>query len=153
MKDFKEILAEKIAEAANLPKENILDNIEVPKDTSNGDFAFPCFVLAKEMKKSPVIIANELQEKIQVRIVEDKNTIIANVTAINGFLNFDLKKKALAQEVINEFDEKRENFGAKVQKNPKNHKFLQTFVKKIILTLDKIPVSNKDSIKIRNSLE
>lgn len=27
-----------------------------------GDYALPCFKLAKEMKKSPVIIANEIKE-------------------------------------------------------------------------------------------
>lgn len=119
MKDFKEIIAGKIAEATNLPKEKIIANVEVPKDTSNGDYAFPCFILAKELKKSPVIIATELQEKIQNN-ENTENSIIAEVNAINGFLNFKLNKKAIAQEVINEFDNEKENFGAKKQENPKN---------------------------------
>lgn len=50
MKDFKEIIAQEIAQVLNLEKEKILENVEVPKDTSNGDYAFPCFVLAKELK-------------------------------------------------------------------------------------------------------
>ena len=119
MKDFKEIIAGKIAKATNLPKEKIIANVEVPKDTSNGDYAFPCFILAKELKKSPVIIATELQEKIQNN-ENTENSIIAEVNAINGFLNFKLNKKAIAQEVINEFDNEKENFGAKKQENPKN---------------------------------
>ena len=119
MKDFKEIIAGKIVEATNLPKEKIIANVEVPKDTSNGDYAFPCFILAKELKKSPVIIATELQEKIQNN-ENTENSIIAEVNAINGFLNFKLNKKAIAQEVINEFDNEKENFGAKKQENPKN---------------------------------
>ena len=92
MKDFKEIIAGKIAEATNLPKEKIIANVEVPKDTSNGDYAFPCFILAKELKKSPVIIATELQEKIQNN-ENTENSIIAEVNAINGFLNFKLNKR------------------------------------------------------------
>ena len=51
MKDFKQIIAEEIEKATNINKEKILENIGVPKDTSNGDYAFPCFILAKELKK------------------------------------------------------------------------------------------------------
>ena len=64
MKDFKQIIAEEIEKATNINKEKILENIGVPKDTSNGDYAFPCFILAKELKKSPVAIAKEIKEKI-----------------------------------------------------------------------------------------
>ena len=60
-----------------------------------------------------------LQEKIQNN-ENTENSIIAEVNAINGFLNFKLNKKAITQEVINEFDNEKENFGAKKQENPKN---------------------------------
>ena len=62
MKDFKEIIAEQIAKATNIEKDKIITNIEVPKDTNNGDFAFPYCMLAKEHRKSPLMIAYDLQE-------------------------------------------------------------------------------------------
>ena len=71
MKDFKQIIAEEIEKATNINKEKILENIGVPKDTSNGDYAFPCFILAKELKKSPVAIAEEIKEKKPQNIVID----------------------------------------------------------------------------------
>lgn len=124
MKDFKEIIAQEIAQVLNLEKEKILENVEVPKDTSNGDYAFPCFVLAKELKKSPVVIANELQEKLSTDIKENVNNkdlnVILEVIAINGFLNFKLDKEAITQEVLSEFDKEKENFGSQKQEKPKN---------------------------------
>ena len=66
MIDLKKKIAEKIAEATNLNKEELESYIEVPKDTANGDYAFPCFRLAKELKKAPPIIANEIKENLKI---------------------------------------------------------------------------------------
>lgn len=127
MKDFKQIIAEKIAKVTNIETEKILENVEVPKDTSNGDFAFPCFLLAKELKKSPVMIATDLQEKILEQLNNENNcdemsneNVIADVVAVNGFLNFKLNKQNIAEEVIREFDNQKENFGSEKQEKPHN---------------------------------
>ena len=118
MKDFKQIIAEEIEKATNINKEKILENIGVPKDTSNGDYAFPCFILAKELKKSPVAIAEEIKEKISQNLENIKE--ISEVSAVNGFLNFKLNKNQITQEVIDEFDNEKENFGGQKQEKPQN---------------------------------
>lgn len=118
MKDFKQIIAEEIEKATNINKEKILENIGVPKDTSNGDYAFPCFILAKELKKSPVAIAEEIKEKISQNLENIKE--ISEVSAVNGFLNFKLNKNQITQEVIDEFDTEKENFGSRKQEKPQN---------------------------------
>lgn len=118
MKDFKQIIAEEIEKATNINKEKILENIGVPKDTSNGDYAFPCFILAKELKKSPVAIAEEIKEKISQNLENIKE--ISEVSAVNGFLNFKLNKNKITQEVIDEFDNEKENFGGQKQEKPQN---------------------------------
>ncbi len=118
MKDFKQIIAEEIEKATNINKEKILENIGVPKDTSNGDYAFPCFILAKELKKSPVAIAKEIKEKISQNLENIKE--ISEVSAVNGFLNFKLNKNQITQEVIDEFDNEKENFGGQKQEKPQN---------------------------------
>ena len=64
MKNFKQIIANKIAEIAELSEQNLITYIETPKDIKNGDYSFPCFRLAKELKKAPPIIANEIKEKL-----------------------------------------------------------------------------------------
>lgn len=110
MKDFKQIIAEEIEKATNINKEKILENIGVPKDTSNGDYAFPCFILAKELKKSPVAIAEEIKEKISQNLENIKE--ISEVSAVNGFLNFKLNKNYIAKEVVEEFEKEKQHFGA-----------------------------------------
>ena len=62
--DFKEQIALLISNVTDLDKYEILNLIEIP-NSDMGDFAFPCFKLAKTMKKAPNIIASELAEKIE----------------------------------------------------------------------------------------
>ena len=62
MLDFKKIIADKIMEVTNI--DAILEYVEVPTNKEMGDYSFPCFKLAKEMKKSPQMIAAELKEKL-----------------------------------------------------------------------------------------
>ena len=46
--------------------------INVPKDRKMGDFAFPCFVFAKELGKGPPMIAKELLGPLSERVTVDK---------------------------------------------------------------------------------
>lgn len=66
MADFKQIIGQAIAKVTNINEEELESYIEKPKDQKNGDYAFPCFKLAKELRKAPAIIANEIQEKIEI---------------------------------------------------------------------------------------
>lgn len=121
MKDFKQIIAEEISKATNIDKKIILENVEVPKDTANGDYAFPCFTLAKELKKSPAMIATDLQIKILENLKSsNQSEVLEEVTAVNGFLNFKINKKIIAAEVVKEFDIKKEKFGSEEQEEQKN---------------------------------
>ncbi|MBR0490536.1 MAG: arginine--tRNA ligase [Clostridia bacterium] len=95
MIDFKEEITKTICSITKNEKEDIKGYIEVPKDTKNGDFAFPCFSLAKTLKKAPQIIANELKEKI----VYDSN-VIEKVEVIGAYLNFFVNKNILIKEVL-----------------------------------------------------
>ena len=72
MVNFKQEIARSIAQATNIEQKIIEIYIEKPKDTKNGDYAFPCFKLAKELKKSQIQIAEEIKQKIKVdeKIVE-----------------------------------------------------------------------------------
>ena len=90
MLDFKEIIATEISKATNIEAKELKTYIETPKDTKNGDYAFPCFRLAKELKKAPPVIANEIKEKIESD--ETKNDNIENVQVAGGYLNFFIKK-------------------------------------------------------------
>ena len=75
----------------------------MPKDSKNGDYAFPCFRLAKELKKAPPMIANEIKEKIKI-----DEELIEKVEVAGGYLNFYIKKDKLANEVLKEMQEAKE---------------------------------------------
>ena len=99
MVNFKEKISEELEKIINIDKKELETYIETPKDTKNGDYSFPCFRLAKELKKAPQIIANEIKEKINV-----ENTGIEKVEVIGGFLNFFINKEVLIKEVLEGFE-------------------------------------------------
>ena len=95
MADFKQIIGQAIAKVTNLNEEELESYIEKPKDQKNGDYAFPCFRLAKELRKAPAIIANDIQEKIEM----DKEKI-EKIEVVGGYLNFYINKNAITKEVL-----------------------------------------------------
>ena len=99
MINFKEKISEELEQIINISKKELETYIETPKDTKNGDYSFPCFRLAKELKKAPQIIANEIKEKINL-----ENTGIEKVEVVGGFLNFFINKKVLIKEVLEGFE-------------------------------------------------
>lgn len=107
MEEIKEKIAKYIEEAIEnkISYEEILEKIEVPKISSNGDFAYPCFNLAKVLRNSPVNIANEIKEKINL---QDER--IEKIEVVNGYLNFFVKSGNIVEKVLTEILEKKENF-------------------------------------------
>ena len=103
MLDFKKEIAEAIAKTVELNSNELYSFIEVPKDSENGDYAFPCFKLAKELRKSPMMIAEEIKGKIEL-----DNNIIEKVDVVSGYLNFFVNKNKLAEEIVNEFSNNKE---------------------------------------------
>lgn len=104
MKKFKQIIAEQISKTININEKELESYIETPKDSQNGDYAFPCFRLAKELRKAPPAIANEIKEKIET--VEE----IEKIEVAGGYLNFFINKSILAKEVLEEIS-KNEQYG------------------------------------------
>ena len=112
MTDFKKIIAEAIAKATSIEENEIYGYIEIPKDTTNGDYAFPCFKLAKVMKKSPMQIAEEIKEKISID--EEK---ILKIDIAGGYLNFYINKNILVKDVLQRIEDEEEYCKAPSKKN------------------------------------
>ena len=106
MLDFKDTIAEEISKASGIEKDEIKSYIEVPKDSKMGDFAFPCFKLAKILKKAPQIIASEIFEKIELN-----KDIIEKVEVVAGYINFYVNNNAFVNEVLKQYDEQKEQYG------------------------------------------
>lgn len=106
MQDFKVAVATCLKEhIEELTLEEITALIEVPPNKDMGDFAFPCFKLAKVFRKAPNMIAAELSEKIEAK------GVISNVTPLGGYINFFVNKSQLAETVIKNVLTKKEKYG------------------------------------------
>ena len=114
MIDFKSIIANAISKVVNINTTEIEMSIEKPKGSENGDYAFPCFRLAKELHKAPQMIANDIKENIKV----DENQI-TKIEVVGGYLNFFINKEILVEEVLNEMSEDKE-YGKSTIGNGKN---------------------------------
>lgn len=115
MIDYRCEIAKKISDVTNISKEELANYIEKPKNSEMGDYAFPCFKLAKELKKAPAIIAEELKNNMDI----DKN-LIEKVEIVGGYINFYINKESLAREVIKELDLKKEKYGSSNEGENKN---------------------------------
>ncbi|MCT7461368.1 arginine--tRNA ligase [Aliarcobacter cryaerophilus] len=87
--------------------------LEKPKDSSLGHFATPvAFSLAKELKKSPMILADELVLKLE------NSELFEKIESVKGFINFTLSKSFI-EKLTNEALEKKDNFAKGDKKDEK----------------------------------
>ena len=106
MQDFKIAIANCLKEKIeDLTLEEIVALIEVPPNKEMGDFAFPCFKLAKVFRKAPNMIAADLAENIEAK------GAISKVMPLGGYVNFFVNKSQLAETVINDVLTKKEKSG------------------------------------------
>ncbi|WP_408009037.1 arginine--tRNA ligase [Pseudalkalibacillus sp. A8] len=97
--------AQHLEQILDVPLDEIEKALEVPPDRSLGDLAFPCFILAKRLKKSPVQISQTLAEKLK----DSKS--FERVEAAGPYLNLFLPKQELTEEVITKILEKGQSYG------------------------------------------
>ena len=88
-----------------LEKDEIRAMIEIPADSKMGDYAFPCFKLAKILRKAPPMIAKGIAEAIA------DDPMFAKVEQVNAYVNMFIAREAFADEVISEVIEKGDDFG------------------------------------------
>lgn len=94
-----------------IEKDDII--IEIPKDRALGDFAMPCFGLAKKMHQNPSIIASNILEKM------DKSNF-DNIEIKNGYINFFLNKRKTVENIINSVLNEKDKYANSDIGNGKN---------------------------------
>jgi arginyl-tRNA synthetase len=110
-----------------LDENSVIKLLEIPPDQKMGDLAFPCFQLAKTMKKSPVQIATELQSKI----ILNENSYFESCKANGPYLNFYYNYSKLSEYTLDQIWLKKEDYGVKEKNN------------KVILVESPSPNTNK----------
>lgn len=103
--DFKAYIVEKLTEYTGLEYEAVEKAIEIPPDEKMGDLAFPCFPLARVLRKAPPLIAKDMAEKFADDPVLDK------CEAAGGYLNFFLDRAEFIKGTVTGVRNAGENWG------------------------------------------
>jgi len=106
MRNIKQEIAEILAKLVeSMTAKEIEATLESPADSSLGDYAFPCFKLAKAMRKAPQMIAKDLAEAIA------KEELFSRAENVNAYVNMFIDGKTLAAIALSDVVERREDFG------------------------------------------
>lgn len=111
---YKEAFAKVLSPELWLPETEVLTMIERTPDNIQGDLAFPCFTLAKALKKSPMQIAQDLSTKLTE---SNGSTEFTEFTQAWPYVNAHIDSVNLSKAVITKVLEEKENFGKGSQKN------------------------------------
>ncbi len=106
MNIFVDDIIKMISAMVDIPEQEIRDSVEVPPDEKLGDYAFPCFVLSKKLKKAPNQIATDLASRFK------PTELIQEIYSIGPYLNFKVSKTRLAESVLSLIFEQGENYGS-----------------------------------------
>jgi arginyl-tRNA synthetase len=103
MHKFVEEIRAAIAREAGVPETDV--RIELPRDPALGDLAFPCFALAKQLKKAPPAIATDLAARLA--------TALRGISAAPSgpYINFKIDRTRLAETVIGEIQSRGRAYG------------------------------------------
>ena len=105
MVNYKERIAEIISSKIDaLSLEDAIELLEIPQDSKMGDYAFPCFRLAKVMRKAPQMIAADVTESIK------GESLFSDVQQVNAYVNMFLSKEGYIKSTLEEAID-GENFG------------------------------------------
>lgn len=111
MSDMKQLLSKMICSyLEGISEKEVEELLEIPPETQMGDYSLPCFSLAKKLKKSPAIIAQQLKETMDKHLDESK---VSNLQSVNGYLNIYLNKTTYIQTILNQLAD--ENFGLELE--------------------------------------
>ena len=103
--DFKTAIASALSAQCTLPAEELAGWLETPPSPDMGDYAFPCFKLAKTLRKAPNAIAAELAGKLTLP------EGVSSVKTKNTYINFTLDKTAQAKAVLERVFSQKERYG------------------------------------------
>ena len=103
--DFKYEAAKLIAKAADMEIDEVLGMIEVPANKEMGDYAFPCFKLAKKFRKAPNLIAADICGKLE------GSDSFTKIECVAAYINFFTDKSSYAKTVIESVNNAEAKYG------------------------------------------
>lgn len=113
--DYKSEISAKIAEITGLDQEQVYKLIEIPPQVEMGDFAFPCFVLAKTLRKAPPMIASDIAG-------DERLASLGALTAKNvgPYVNFFIDRSYYATNTVDTILDAGDKYGSDNEGEGKN---------------------------------
>jgi arginyl-tRNA synthetase len=105
MQTFRDEITNLLSEILSLDRQQVEDDLETPPNPELGDFAFPCFKLAKQLKNAPAKIAADLAEKLPA------GELFERVEARGPYINFFSSRKKLAELTLAAVLEEETRYG------------------------------------------
>jgi len=105
---IKREIIKSLKKITKLKEEEINNILEIPPDKKFGDYSFPCYSLAKKIKKDPNAIAKFISSEI-------KSPLIEKTQIIGPYLNIFLDKQKITKLILNEINKKKDKFGSQKQ--------------------------------------
>ena len=112
--DYKNYIANLI-HVDGVSNQEIYDAIALPPNTEMGDYALPCFKFAKALRKSPVMIAEDLRTSIMSDATLMSDKVISEVSAVNGYLNFKINKDGFVRATLDKIMSEKDAFGSSTE--------------------------------------
>ena len=79
--------------------------LEKPPENIDADLSFPCFDLAKELKKNPVEIAKDISSKLKIKNIKE-------VKPLGPYVNFYIDWEKIGSVVLSEILKNKEKYGS-----------------------------------------
>ncbi|MCY3761032.1 MAG: arginine--tRNA ligase [Gemmatimonadetes bacterium] len=108
---FTEEILERTAQATGLEPEALRGLLSVPPSEEMGDYAIPCFTLAKQLRRNPAQIAGEVASRLS-GAASDR---IEGVEAAGGYVNFKLNRTAFIRHTLGDIDAMGDRYGSGAQ--------------------------------------
>lgn len=114
---FKKEIVNLLSKHVRMKKQEIEDSLESPPNSEFGDYAFPCFILAKRLNKNPSKVAKDLSKRLEAR------KEISKIEVKGAYLNFFINKDLMAKKII----EINEDYGKRKLSKKEKKKIMVEF--------------------------
>ena len=110
MNPFVDEIAEQAAAAAELEVARVRELLAVPPDDKMGDYALPCFTLAKERRQNPAQIAGDIAARLEPAVLS--SPWLATVQAAGPYVNFSVDSVRYIAHVLDEVRDGGDAYGS-----------------------------------------
>ena len=105
-------LLDRLSQVTELPCDEISSLLTEPPKADLGDYAFPCFPLAKKLRQKPQEIAARIAEELASG---DASDVVESATATGPYVNIRLRREPVTTKLLQEIHAKGDGFGATEQ--------------------------------------